>query len=208
MGYYIRVLAEKKKHIPVSQIQSWLLSAGLANIAISVEDGDQEAWNQITLRGIRGKELVTIERNPVDPGSLGEDELHEFLAEIPGAKPKSAAEWLVKYLPRVRVIYAFQILFGGRNPIDWQPIQVVYDGVHEKLRGIYQADYEGFWNRQGFQILWQYSDHARGIMNMALLTKLGLWWTFQMDLKNLEHRKSFQEGRVPRGIIPNLMFDF
>lgn len=35
---------------------------------------------------------------------------------------------------------------------------------------------------------------------MAVLDETGQWKRFEMDLGNLEHRKAFQEGRVPENV--------
>jgi hypothetical protein len=200
MGYYIRVLAEKEDPIPVSQIQAWLQAAGLTNVDVIVEDGDSESWNQVTLKRKRGKELVTIERNPIEPHSLGEEELHEFISEVRDAKPKSAANWLKEYLPTVRAIYAFQILFHTNKNDDWREVHIVQENIWNTLDGILQADGEGFSNREGYHILWQFSDHVTGTWNMAVLAETGRWRIFQMDLGNPEHRKAFLEGKVPKGV--------
>lgn len=200
MGYYIRVFAEKEDIITVPQIRHWLQREEL-KITLLVEDGDEDSWHQITLKRTRGKELVTIERDLVEPGSLGEAEIQEFLEELTEAKPKSAANWLAKYLPTIKVIYAFQILFDGNKTTDWQPVHFVLNAIHQTLGGIIQADYEGFSNREGAHILWQFSEHARGTYRMAILNEGGHWETFQMDLANLEHCRAFQEGKVPEGII-------
>lgn len=107
----------------------------------------------MTLKRKRGKELVTIERNPIEPHLLGEEELHEFISELQYAKPKSAAKWLKNYLPTVRVIYAFQILFHTNKEDDWKVVHTVQGNIWNTLDGIFQADGEGFSNREGYHIL-------------------------------------------------------
>ncbi|MBI4791121.1 MAG: hypothetical protein HY782_29165 [Chloroflexi bacterium] len=199
MAYYTRVLAEKKDIITVSQIRDWLQREGL-KIGVMVEDGDADSWRQITLKRTRGKELVTIERNLVEPGSLGEAEIQEFLEELTEAKPKSAANWLIEYLPNIKVVYAFQILFTGNRNEDWQLIQIIKDKIWNALGGIIQADYEGFSNREGYHILWQFSDNVKGTWNMTVVSDTGKWQTFQMDLGNKQHRSAFLEGKVPEGV--------
>jgi len=84
---------------------------------------------------------------------LGEEELHEFISELQYAKPKSAAKWLKNYLPTVRVIYAFQILFHTNKEDDWKVVHTVQGNIWNTLDGIFQADGEGFSNREGYHIL-------------------------------------------------------
>jgi hypothetical protein len=199
MGYYIRVLAERDDNIPVSQIRAWLEAEGL-NVVVTVEVGDEQSWNQITLKPKRGRELTSIERNPVEPDSLGEGELEEFAEELSDAKPSSAAEWLRNFLPGVKVIYAFQILSGGHDDYDWKPVHVVWQRIHGALGGIVQADDEGFSNREGHHILWQFSEDVTGSWTMAVLNEAGEWQPFEMDLGNPEHRAAFQAGQVPTGV--------
>lgn len=199
MGHYIRVLAERDDNIPVSQIRAWLEAEGL-NVVVTVEVGDEQSWIQITLKPKRGRELTSIERNPVEPGSLGEAELQEFAEELDDAKPTSAAEWLRKYLPSVKVIYAFQILSGGHQDYDWKPVHVVLEMIRQTQSGIIQADYEGFSNREGHHILWQFSEDVTGSWMMAVLNQAGEWRPFEMDLGNPEHRAAFQAGQVPKGV--------
>ncbi|GIK11288.1 MAG: hypothetical protein BroJett001_33540 [Chloroflexota bacterium] len=202
MGYYIRVLGEKSNPISPSQIQQWLLDEGFVNIVVIAASGDDENWQQVLVKRKRGKELFTIERNIVAANSLGFEEIQEFVDEIESAKPVSAAKWLKGYLPKVKVIYAFQILFGNGKSDDWKILHTLQGKIWKTVGGILQADNEGFSNKNGYHILWQFSDHAKGMWNMAVRNIFGGWNKFQMDLGNLEHRKAFQEGKVPKRVKP------
>ena len=51
-----------------------------------------------------------------------------------------------------------------------------------------------------YHILWQFSDDVEGLWRMALLNDDGSWTRFEMELGNAAHRRSFLEGRVPRGV--------
>ena len=61
-----------------------------------------------------------------------------------------------------------------------------------------QADREGFSNEDGYHILWQFSESAKGDWWMGVLRD-GSWTHFQMDLGNLKQRESFFQGLVPDG---------
>lgn len=135
MSYYIRVLAEKADIVPVATIRQWLQEKGLEDMTVVVEDGDEASWNEISLRRKRRRRLVVIERNPVTPGSLGAEEIQEFLEEVSRAKPKSGADWLREYLPRVRAVYAFQLLFDISSDADWQVVHEVQGRIWETLGG-------------------------------------------------------------------------
>ena len=117
MGYRIRVLGLKNVPVPVEDLRPCLPSRQ----EIVVEEGSQADWTQIVLRHLEGTEIALIEKNPVIPGELGHDELEEFIEEIQGDQPTSGAEWLRNYLPKVRGIYALQLLDGTdvNGRLDW-----------------------------------------------------------------------------------------
>ena len=198
MGYYIRVLAEKADFLSLSQLEA-ALRREVRGVRIQIEGGTPERWEQLVLAHDDGTEIALIERNPVLKGELGAEELQEFIDEVAHEKPASAARWLQKYLPRVKVIYAFQLLSGADKEPGWAAVWAVEGHVWSSLGGIFQADGEGFSNREGFHILWQFSDHVKGPWKMAVLNWRGKWQRFQMELSDEEQRKAFLEGRVPPG---------
>lgn len=200
LGYYIRVLAEKDDHVPVSQLRKRLRTEGLKNAVIEVEEGTEDAWNQIIIRKKGGTEIVVVERNVVAPESLGQEEIEEFLEKIQDERPKSAAIWLANYLPSVKVIYAFQVLNGAYQDDGWDVIGAVHGEIWDTLKGIIQADLEGFSNQDGYHILWQFSDDVKGPRDMAVITESGEWVAFEMDLGNKEHRRAFLEGRMSKKV--------
>ena len=145
--------------------------------------------------------IASIERNVVRPGELGADEVAEFLDEIEGCKPDSAANWLRDYLAGVQYIYALQILSGAEMDDGWSAICAVRDAIRGVVGGISQADGEGFSNEDGYHILWQFSDAVEGLWWMAVLRD-GEWVTFQMELGNRKHREAFFRGEIPAGVAP------
>ena len=202
MGYYIRVLGENINSISSSRIQEWLLEEGLKNLSVIVEEGNDDNWQQVLIKRKRGKELFTIEKSLTIPKSTGAEEIKEFLNEIEHAKPNSAVKWLKKYLPKVKIIYAFQILFGKGQNDDWNTLHILQSKIWNEVHGILQADGEGFSNKEGYHILWQFSDDVKGPWNMAVINLFGIWHSFQMDLGNFDQRISFLEGKVPRNSRP------
>ena len=93
-------------------------------------------WFQLILAHKTGQEIALIERNPVIPGELGEEELNEFIENVKGEKPKSAAEWLLRYLPQVKVIYAFQLLIGAEVNNGWDGLNSLRSWIKKKVGGI------------------------------------------------------------------------
>jgi hypothetical protein len=199
MAFYIRFLTEKENRIPVSQFKSCLESKNL-KVSISLEIGTEDAWDEILLHHEDGKRIALIERNLVLLGSLGKEEIKEFIKAIQDDKPQSVVPWLTKYLPQIKVIYAFQILSGADEGDGWAAIDTIRDELWAKLGGIMQADGEGFSNQEGYHILWQFFPNVDGTRYMAVLNEKGEWEKFKMDLANKKQRQAFWEGKVPEGV--------
>lgn len=200
MAYYIRVLTPSEEVIPLARLEAALAHEKVA-ASLTIEDGSAEAWNQLLLsHKDGGEEIAVIERNPVTPGSLGSDERDEFIESIEGCRPESAAEWLRGYLPRVKTIYAFQILGGTDLRGGWQAVHCLQSALWSLLGGIVQADGEGFSNEASYHILWQFSDHVKGPWWMGVLQE-GRWVHFQMDRGNRKQREAFLRGEVPKGAV-------
>jgi len=198
VGYYIRVLAEKDLSVPISQLRGRLMMEGIA-VELTVEVGSDDEWVQLIIRHPDGQEVAVVEKNRVETGQLGAEEIAEFLESIEDGRPASAAAWLKGYLPTVKAIYALQILQGAYAGDGWKAIHAIHGELWGAAGGILQADGEGFSNLSGYHILWQFSDHVRGPWNMAVLDDEGNWISFQMDLGNKSQRKAFLAGKVPLG---------
>ena len=198
MGYYIRVLSKQAEPVPLAAIRDAIVDDDLS--AQVLADDDRDDWEAIALAHPDGDEFVAIERNPVVPGQLGAEELQEFIDEVPNFKPKSAAEWLLSYLPGVKTIYSLQILGAAEKGDGWATIHAVQAALWSAGGGILQADGEGFSNEDGHHILWQFSEGVKGPWQMAVLHEDRSWTAFEMDLGRKDHRSEFLEGRVPKGV--------
>ncbi|HZO55086.1 MAG TPA: hypothetical protein VFB63_20425 [Bryobacteraceae bacterium] len=174
------------------------LQAAANPAVIEVEGSIDQPWDQFILKHQDGIEIAAVERNPVAEGKLGAEEIEEFLEEIPLHQPQSAVTWLVNYLRRVKVIYAFQLLSGTEVNDGWTPLHHVYNTVWKFAGGILQADGEGFSNEDGASILWQFSDSVSGAWNVGVLNG-NQWVHFEMELGDRQHREAFWAGQVPAG---------
>jgi hypothetical protein len=197
MGYYVRVLSTSAELIPLSALQLELTKNKL-RAKLSVEAGVPERWEQLILRHARGPDIAAIERNPVEDGSLGSNELAEFADEVTNCKPASAAKWLQGYFRRVRCIYAFQVLSGADYTKGWDILGAIKNRIWASAPSIIQADAEGFSNEEGYHIVWQFKDSVSGSWWMGVLRD-ARWVHFQMDLGNPLHREAFWRGEVPSG---------
>jgi hypothetical protein len=194
MGYYIRVLAAKAEEFPIEVLREAAKPA-----LLEIAAGSDNSWSELILAHQSGDEIAIIERNPVIDGELGGEEIAEFIEEVSDCKPDSAAAWLQRYLPTIKVVYAFQLLGGTEIDDGWTPLHSVHAKVWNLAGGILQADGEGFCNEDGYTILWQFSDSAEGSWNCAVLGEDGKWVAFRLELGDLEQREAFQRGQVPDG---------
>ena len=137
-----------------------------------------------------------IERNPVSEGSVGEDDIAEFIEDTQDAKPESGVVWLHEFLASVKTIYAFQHLQGDDFEEGSNALHALRTKLWERGDAILQADSEGFTNEEGYHIVWQFSDSVSGPWNMAVQQD-GVWRQFTMDLGDPDHRAAFLEGSVP-----------
>jgi hypothetical protein len=198
MGYYIRVLGKTNPTITVGKLNDALRSENL-NASIEVVDGSPDDWTQLLIKDKDDRDLVLIEKNEVIDGELGQEEIEEFKEEVIGCKPDSASKWLLKYFDKIKVIYAFQILNAVDNDEGWNIVGELKNTIWHETTGIFQADYEGFSNEQGYQILWQFNDNVAGTWCMALENSTDNFVNFKMDLGDKRQREEFFDGKVPQG---------
>ena len=198
MGYYLRVLNTSADRISVNELQS-VLDKQKLRATLTEEAGTADQWEQVILNHSDGQAIAAIERNTVEDGSLGAEELEEFADEIADCKPDSAVRWLLDYFSRVRCIHAFQVLSGAHHENGWEILAAIKDRIALLSPSILQADAEGFSNENGYHILWQFSDSVDGTWWMAVLRN-GEWVHFEMDLGSRLHRDAFFRGDVPDGV--------
>lgn len=197
MGYYIRVLSKNDKPISIEQIKNRIKNDKI-KVKVKVDDYKEGLnWEQFVVSHKDGREICVVERNDVTPGSLGQEELDEFLEDVINYEPKKSAKWLQAYLKDIKVIYTFQILSGADINDGWSAIHSIQGEIWGSNGGIMQSDGEGFTNEEGYHILWQFSDSVDGPWYMSILNDEGNWIKFKMDLGNINHRKSFIENKIP-----------
>src|ERR1043166_613867 len=97
MGYYIRVLSPDPDPVSPSVLRAAVASTGLP-VSLS-GDAESSQWQQLVVAHPNGTAICAIERNAVTDSGLGREELDEFVDEIHDGLPKSAAAWLMSYLP-------------------------------------------------------------------------------------------------------------
>jgi len=195
MAYYTRVLS-KQEEFPTLDELAQSIAAEHPYYKLTLESGTEEEWESLLLSGKDGVEVAVVERNPVYDGSVGQDEIADFLEDIHDCKPESGVEWLTDYLAEVKTVYAFQHLQGSETEDGGNALHALRTALWERGDAIIQADLEGFTNEEGYQIVWQFSDTVSGPWNMAILQE-GTWHHFKMDLGDPDHRAAFLRGEVP-----------
>jgi hypothetical protein len=195
LSYYTRVLS-KDDEFPSLEDLAQSIRAQHPDYKLIVEEGNDEEWETLLLSGNDEVEVALIERNPVFDGSIGQDEIADFLEDLRDAKPESGVSWLVDFLESVKTIYAFQHLQGAETVDGSNVLHAVRSMLWERGDAILQADGEGFTNEEGYHIVWQFSDNVSGPWNMAILQD-NTWFHFTMDLGDPDHRAAFLSGEVP-----------
>jgi hypothetical protein len=195
MAYYTRVLS-KDEEFPAFDELAQMIRAEHPEFRLTVEEGSEEEWEVLLLAGVDEVEVALLERNPVSDGSVGQDEIADFIEDLQDCKPKSGAQWLENYLEEVKTVYAFQHLQGADLVDGGNALHALRTALWERGDAIIQADNEGFTNEEGFQIVWQFSDSVSGPWKMGVLQD-GAWQHFTMDLGDPDHRAAFLKGAVP-----------
>jgi hypothetical protein len=195
MGYYSRVLS-KDEEFPSFEELALMIREQHPEFRLSIEEGTEEEWEILLLSGLDEVEVALIERNPVWDGSMGQDEIADFLEDLQDCKPKSGVQWLEDYLTAVKTIYAFQHLQGAELVDGGNALHALRSALWERGDAIIQADGEGFTNEDGYHIVWQFSDSVSGPWRMGVLQD-GVWHHFSMDLGDPDHRAAFLKGMVP-----------
>jgi hypothetical protein len=202
MGYYTRVLSKDEEFPPFTELAENIRMEH-PEYRLTIEEGNEEEWENLLLSGIDEVEVAVIERNPVYDGSIGQDEIADFVEDIQDCKPKSGVQWLEDYLSTVRTVYAFQHLQGAETVEGSNALHALRSAIWERGDAIIQADGEGFTNEDGYHIIWQFSDSVSGPWKMGVLQD-GVWRHFSMDLGDPDHRAAFLKGTVPEDLSATL----
>ena len=195
MAYYTRVLSRLEVLPPLDDLAEFIRSQH-PDFKVTIEEGTEDEWETLLLSGMDEVEVALIERNPVYDGSVGQDEIADFLEDLRDCKPETGVEWVEEFLAEVKTIYAIQHLQGAETVEGSNALHALRSFLWERGEAILQADGEGFTNEEGYHIVWQFSDSVSGPWNMGVY-KDDLWHHFTMDLGDPDHRAAFLNGDVP-----------
>lgn len=199
MGYYIRVLGTQDIDIHLDELLNDLQTDGLVAKIAFAEGENPSKWSLLEVSNRDNEVLTQIERNSVFDNDLGKQEPDEFREEVTNYKPMSAANWLIDFFNKVKVIYVFQLFNAAFEDDNFEIVTSIKTTIWNQVSGILQADNEGFSNEDGYHILWQFSNNVKGDWSCAVIDSEGQWQNFLMDLGNKKQRNVFLDGNVPKG---------
>lgn len=205
LGYFTRILS-KDEESPSFVELAQLLQDQHPQFKLVIEEGAEDEWETLLLASRDDVEVALIERNPVFDGSIGQDQIAEFIEDTEDCRPVSGVEWLHEYLGEVKTIYVFQPLQGSDTEEGSDALHALRSALWERSDAIIQADGEGFTNEEGFHIVWQFSDSVSGPWNMGVYQD-DLWHHFKMDLGDPDHRAAFLNGEVPDDLTAEVASD-
>jgi hypothetical protein len=195
MPYSTRVLSQEEDFPSFEDLAAFVRD-GHPDCKLTLESGDAQDWESLLLATTDEVEIAVLERNPVDDGSTGQDEIADLLEDMQDCKPESSVQWLDGFLSEVKTVYTFQHLQGAETVDGGNALHALRSHLWERGDAILQADGEGFTNEEGYHIVWQFSDAISGPWNMGVY-KDDLWHHFKMDLGDPGHRAAFLAGEVP-----------
>ncbi len=192
---YSLVLSQEEDFPSLEDLAAFVRD-GHPDCKLTLESGDAQDWESLLLATTDEVEIAVLERNPVDDGSTGQDEIADLLEDMQDCKPESSLQWLDGFLSEVKTVYTFQHLQGaetvdGGNALHAlrSPLGARRRHPASRRRRVYQ--------RGGLpQFLWSSLDDVSGPWNMGVY-KDDLWHHFKMDLGDPGHRAAFLAGEVP-----------
>jgi len=143
VAYYTRVLSQDDE-FPAFEVLAHLVSTEHSDFKLSIEEGTEQEWDVLLLSGLDEVEVALLERNPVSDGSVGQDDIADFIEDLQDCKPKSGVQWLENYLENVSTVYAFQHLQGAETVEGSNALHALRSAIWERGDAIIQADGEGF----------------------------------------------------------------
>ncbi|MFM1803004.1 MAG: hypothetical protein RJA81_2356 [Planctomycetota bacterium] len=197
MDDYLRIITVSDREIPLIDLQKAARNGAVWSVDLPTSHGNYLAVGSEVLR--EQSVWATIERNPVGPGTLGAEEVAEFLDSLDSGGPPSASRWLSDYFESVRAIYAIR-LYPDVMKDDPKAFETVYDVrtmLHRIVGGISRWGDLGYTNEQD-RLIWSPRDHrVSGITAAAMLDELsGRWIEIEVNLDSDQEYDAFLAGEV------------
>jgi len=165
---------------------------------IKLAAGTEQLWERIEILSAGNTVITTIDRDVVNPDSIGATTLTELRTLISDKYPFKARQYLDNYFYTVHVIYTFTIFTGRMDQDAWVLLGEIQTFMKASLRCITQSDNEGFYNEMGDYILYQMHENTIGSVPAAVLNDRGEWISYSLRLGDENAIDLFKNGVVPK----------
>ena len=197
MDDYLRFMTVTDRDIPLIDLQKAARHGAIWSMDLPSNDGNYLLVGPVANQA--GEIWATIERNLVGPGTLGAEEVAEFMDTLDQGGPPSAGRWLTDYLESVRAIYAIRIYPDAMkdDPKAFETIYEVRTALHKIIGGIGRWGDLGYTNDQD-RLIWCRRD--RNVAGMTVASMLdefaGRWIEIQVNLDDPTEFIAFQNGEI------------
>ena len=180
MDDYLRIMTVTDREIPLIDLQKAARHGAIWSIDLPSNDGNYLVVGPVVNQT---EEIwATIERNLVGPGTLGAEEVAEFMDTLDQGGPPSAGRWLTDYLESVRAIYA---------------IRIYPDALHRIIGGIGRWGDLGYTNDQDRLIWCRLDRNVSGMTAASMLDEFsGRWIEIEVNLDDPTEFQAFQNGEI------------
>lgn len=197
MDDYLRIMTVTDREIPLIDLQKAAKHGAIWSMDLPASDGNYLLVGPVANQA--SEIWATIERNLVGPGTLGAEEVAEFMDTLDQGGPPAAARWLTDYLESVRAIYAIRI-YPDAMKDDPQAFETIYEvrtALHKIIGGIGRWGDLGYTNDQD-RLIWCRRD--RNVTGMTVASMLdefaGRWIEIQVNLDDPTEFSAFQNGEI------------
>jgi hypothetical protein len=194
---YLRIITVSDREIPLIDIQKAARYGTVWSVDLPSSHGNYLAVGSDISQG--QAVWATIERNPVGPGTLGAEEVAEFLDSLDLGGPPASARWLSDYFESVRAIYAIRIYpeVMKDDPKAFDTVYEVRTAVHRIVGGIGRWGDLGYTNEQDRLIWCPRHQHIHGITAAAMLDEMsGRWIDIEVNMEDEREFEAFQNGEI------------
>jgi hypothetical protein len=194
---YLRIMTVTDREIPLIDLQKAAKHGAIWSMDLPASDGNYLLVGPVANQA--SEIWATIERNLVGPGTLGAEEVAEFMDTLDQGGPPSAGRWLTDYLESVRAIYAIRIYPDAMkdDPKAFETIYEVRTALHKIIGGIGRWGDLGYTNDQD-RLIWCRRD--RNVAGMTVASMLdefaGRWIEIQVNLDDPTEFSAFQNGEI------------
>ena len=197
MDDYLRIMTVTDREIPLIDLQKAAKHGAIWSMDLPASDGNYLLVGPVANQA--SEIWATIERNLVGPGTLGAEEVAEFMDTLDQGGPPAAARWLTDYLESVRAIYAIRI-YPDAMKDDPQAFETIYEvrtALHKIIGGIGRWGDLGYTNDKD-RLIWCRRD--RNVTGMTVASMLdefaGRWIEIQVNLDDPTEFSAFQNGEI------------